>query len=47
MSNNQAWAQPHGYFVSGCMRGGLFFFSDCFGSYSTFQHNIKHVWLVV
>lgn len=42
-SDSQAWAQTYGYFASGRMRGGLFFLSDYFGCYSTFQHNMKCV----
>lgn len=33
MFNIQACAQPHGYFVSDLMRGGLVFLPGCFGYY--------------
>lgn len=47
MSNIQALAQPNSWLVCGDMRCGLFFLSDHFDYCSTFQHNIKHGWVMV
>lgn len=47
MSSIQAWAQPKGWLVCGHVRYRLSFLSDNFDCCSTFQHDIKHVWVTV